>query len=70
MKGKRQERQRNASTAVSAADPVLLSMTQIKSLMFQMLRRWSKLLTLLTMEARLGVESGCDYADLFMASMI
>lgn len=78
------ESQRNADTAVSAADAILLSMTQIESWMFPASRRRSKLLTLLTMEARRGVFSesssrhrgqyevhpSCDYVSLLMAAEI
>lgn len=56
MEGKKTEGEGgNANTAVSAADAVLLSVTQKESWMFPTSRRRSKLLTLVTMEARFGV---------------
>lgn len=85
MEGKETgETRRNANTAVSAADSVLPSVTQIESWTFPTSWRRSKLLTLLTMEARLGVssesssrcragdevESSSDYASLFLAAGI
>lgn len=53
MKARTGDTRRNANTAVSTADAVLLSMTQIESWTFATSRHRSKLLTSLTMEARL-----------------
>lgn len=55
MEGKKTGEGGNANAAVSAADAVLTSMTQKESRMFPTSRRRSKLLTLVTMEARFGV---------------
>jgi len=54
LEGKREERYRTANTGVSAADAILLSMTQKELRRFPTSMRRSKLLTLLRTKASRG----------------